>query len=605
VAMLYEMAGVDGQFVKQSDDYLLTYHEAVNKQFSSSLSNLKTLVNNRVDILHDYRAAREAIIENGRKHPLTFIIRPDNDELKTKRFIERLTTQGIEVEQVTAPFTVSSVSNIYGQSFKQKGFPAGTFVISTAQTQGALAKAILEFDPHLKQDFLLEERRELEKHSGSRMYETSTWSVPLAYDMDAYMTKSRVSGSFEDVTAVTTSPGQLHNADATVGFVIDMVGEKTYLMLAHLFGKDLVIRASEKPFEIEGKKYHAGALLIRKRGNPENLADILAPLAEQIGLDVYGVNTGASSSGSYLGAPTFRLLTRPKVALVAGDGISFTSFGSLWYTVDKELAFPHSLINLSSLPYTSLDQYNVIVIPGSWGPIGSRLGKGGAETLRKWVTNGGTLICIGSAATWAADSSSQMSQVALRAQVLDKLDKYTKAVEREQRAEQPPVDTMALWHPDKVPPEEKKKEKKEAGGKVTKDDDAWLRKFSPAGVIMKAKLDSEDWISFGMNSAVPVMVYTSNVFLAKPPVKTAARFADEINLRMSGLLWPEGRRRWANSACVTHERKGSGQIILFATEPNQRAYFYGTRKLFVNALLYGPGMGTSFASPYSKEDKIQ
>jgi hypothetical protein len=78
--------------------------------------------------------------------------------------------------------------------------------------------------------------------------------------------------------------------------------------------------------------------------------------------------------------------------------------------------------------------------------------------------------------------------------------------------------------------------------------------------------------------------------MAMPPVKITARFAAENDLRLSGLLWPEARERWAGTAYATRERKGRGQIVLFATDPNIRAYFYGTRAMFVNAVLYGPGM---------------
>ena len=69
---------------------------------------------------------------------------------------------------------------------------------------------------------------------------------------------------------------------------------------------------------------------------------------------------------------------------------------------------------------------------------------------------------------------------------------------------------------------------------------------------------------------------------------------------VSGLLWPEARHRWANTAWLTQERSGSGQIIMFATDPDVRAYFYGTRKLLLNAVLYGPGMWASFEGPYDK-----
>ena len=37
-----------------------------------------------------------------------------------------------------------------------------------------------------------------------------------------------------------------------------------------------------------------------------------------------------------------------------------------------------------------------------------------------------------------------------------------------------------------------------------------------------------------------------------------------------------------------------GQVILFAGQPNFRAYFRGTERLLANAILFGPGLGTSW-----------
>jgi hypothetical protein len=118
---------------------------------------------------------------------------------------------------------------------------------------------------------------------------------------------------------------------------------------------------------------------------------------------------------------------------------------------------------------------------------------------------------------------------------------------------------------------------------------------------MKTELDTEEWLSFGLGSSVPVMVYSSSAFLAKAPVSTVARFADQNDLRISGLLWPEARERWANTAYLTRERKGKGQVIMFATHPNQRGYWYGSRQMLINAILLGPGFGSSFDAPYDEQ----
>ncbi|UCC43760.1 MAG: hypothetical protein JSU65_11645 [Candidatus Zixiibacteriota bacterium] len=601
IAILYEQAGVDVFAVKQQDDYLLTYHEAVNKQFTSSYTNLSTLAANREEILRDYRNERESIVDRGRRNNLTFIIKTDRDELKTKRFVERLNHQGIEVSAANREFTASDAHDINGDTHKSMTFPSGTYVVSTAQVNGALAKAVLEFDPHLKQEFLEEERRELEKHSDTKMYEVSTWSAPLAYDLDAYWTTSRVNADLSRVTEVAMSTGRLIHPEAQMGFIVNMVGEKTYLCLARLFAEGVTVYTAEKPFELEGNNYEAGSLVIRKRGNRPDLTDLLAPIAEEIGIDIVGVNTGASSKGSWLGAGTFRLLTKPKVAIVAGNGTNYHSFGTLWYAIDRELEYPHSLVSLSNFQHSGLDQFNVLVLSSSWGPMSAHLGEGGKRAISDWVSDGGTLICMGQSAAWAADTATGLSQVVIRRQVLDKLDEYDVMVARERAAEKPTVDTMALYYPVKVPAEDKPDENDKGSAKITKEEDEWMRRFSPVGTLLRADLDREDWLAFGMKESVPVMVQSRFAFLAKSPVRTVGRFADINDVRLSGLLWPEARQRLANTAFLTRERKGKGQIIMFAAEPNHRAYFYGTRKLFVNALLYGPGMGTDFEGPYSEQ----
>jgi len=93
------------------------------------------------------------------------------------------------------------------------------------------------------------------------------------------------------------------------------------------------------------------------------------------------------------------------------------------------------------------------------------------------------------------------------------------------------------------------------------------------------------------------MVGIDDVFLAGYPVTTVGRFGDANSLRVSGLLWPEARERLAKSAYMTRESVGNGQLILFAESPYIRAYCHATRGLFVNTLLYGPGLGGGYQHP--------
>lgn len=595
IGMLYEQAGVDGGAIRQRDGYMLTYHEAINHQFQASWSNLITLVENRVEILKDYRDTRRQMLERGRKSNETYIIVPGSDALRTEAFLNSLMQQDIEVQQALEGFSASDVRSSLGEQANRKTFPEGSYLVSTAQPMGNLVRTVMEFDPHLNIEFLEDERRELEKHGHSKMYEISTWCLPLAYNVETWLstTQPRVPAERLNMPLIR-SPGKLHFPDAQFGFVTDMAGEATNRLLAHLFDKGLTVYAATEPFTIEGRDYKRGALLIRRQGNPDDLSEILGVAAARFGVDIYGANTAVATSGPYLGAPSFQALKKPRVALCVGDGLDYSSCGTIWYTLDQELGLEHSLVEISRLGRTDLERYNVIVIPSSWGSaIGSVLGGSGARHLSDWVSDGGLLVLVGGSAAWAADSSNNLSRARLRRQSLDELDKFDKRLSRELAAENPSVDTMALWHPEKVSKsDEPKGEQKEGAIKVDEETDRWLRRFHPRGVILRGIVDTDDWLAFGVDSVLPLMAYTDDAVLASSPVQATVRYEPEENgLRLSGLLWPEARARWAGTVWACRERKGQGQVILFTGPPNFRAYWWGSRQMLVNAMLFGPGMG--------------
>ncbi|MBD3235059.1 MAG: hypothetical protein GF315_15155 [candidate division Zixibacteria bacterium] len=595
VGILYEQAGVQGESVLQHDDYLLTYRESVHHQFVSSIANLTTLADNRKEILSDYHQTKKRIIKQGDKDDLTFLFVPDGNEKRMNRFVNSLMTQGIEVSVAQDEFKAKELQGIYESDIDSRTFPAGTYMVSTAQPAGALAKAILEFDPRLDHEFLKKERRGLEKEKDSYMYEASAWSMPLAYGLDAYMTNKSFRVNAARLTEIKSIAGRLINPNATYGFLINNEGESKSLALVELYAENLTIYTGMKPFTIDGIAYNGGSLLIRRQNNPENLSDILQSVAQKSGVEIRGVNTARVEEGYDLGSTKFRLLIEPHIALCTGTPLDWGDFGTLWYIIDHELGIPHSLIEFTALNRSNIDKYNVLIMPSVWGGAGSAksvLGKHGASRLRDWMRDGGTLICVGNSAIYAADSSSGLSQVRMLRQSFDKLPMYEKMVNLEKRAEAPPLDTMEIWHPERVK-DEKEMEMPSSPGNIEYMEkyDQWRRTFHPRGAIMRVNLDAEHWLAFGMGEKVPALAYGDEVLLSGYPVETVGRFSDENSLRLSGLLWPEARERWAESAYVTREGMGKGQLILIARQPYNRAYYQGTRQLLVNAILYGPGLG--------------
>jgi hypothetical protein len=170
--------------------------------------------------------------------------------------------------------------------------------------------------------------------------------------------------------------------------------------------------------------------------------------------------------------------------------------------------------------------------------------------------------------------------------------------------------------------------------------DEWLKLFMPQGVFLAGRIDNEHWLTCGCDEEMSLLagsaVGTTIVLMAADKVDAPVRFGVfspvgsdkkirpstkasaqnraqaaeqasasarigwaplppgyELRLRQSGLLWPEAAHRLANAAYVTRERLGRGQIILFAAPPAFRGAAWGTTRILLNAMIYGPGMGAS------------
>jgi len=196
-----------------------------------------------------------------------------------------------------------------------------------------------------------------------------------------------------------------------------------------------------------------------------------------------------------------------------------------------------------------------------------------------------------------------LSSVRLKRDVLDKLAEYNEAVEREENARHINIDPGQIWgavtsEKKKAEPVDEKDEAKKPDIEKLKRTDEWRRIFSPTGTFLTGMINTEHWLGFGLDEKLPVMFRGGNAFMSKHPVRTAVRLAGADELRVSGLLWPEARQRIAQTAYATVESVGRGQIILFATDPTYRMWLGGAQRLFLNAVLLGPGMGASQPLPW-------
>jgi hypothetical protein len=600
VGMLYEQAGVDGTVVKRPDGTTMTYRETIHHQFTSSMANLTTVANHRKELLQNYYDEKKRNIgmedghrRAGSKSGEAFLFPPSDNAGRWESFAETLLRQDIEVEVATEGFHLPRAESDIRQEVKDLTLPKGTLIVKLNQPLRPLVETILTFDIRIPTDFLETERKEVLKHNDSRLYESTGWSLPLAYNIESYFVEALPKVKSQKYTAPAHDVKGLPAAPA-FGYVFANTDDKSMILLAHLLDRGYKVWSARKPFEVAGQLYPPGSFVIRRSGNPEMNTSELDSLSREDGVALFAANTALGGRTIDLGGNEFALLQTPRIAIVGGASVSSYEFGAVWHLLDARVRYKAATLRLAELNDLDLRKYNVIVLPSAWGgDVYERfLGKRGIKKLRDWMKDGGTLVTMGSATAFAADSATALTSVREKHQVIKTLAEYNRALSEAKAAEFPEVDSLDVWEG----PEETVHAAKHAlasqDSSTAEDADARARKLRPWGTILSVELDGTHWLAFGVRSPAAMLVSTGDAFVAKGDVQVAGRFADAAHLRLSGLLWPEARARWSETVFAAREGVGRGQIVMFAVQPNFRGYFYGGERMLLNALLLGPGFGT-------------
>ena len=589
VGILYEQSGADGSIVKKEDGTITTYRETVHHQFISSMANLQTISNQKEELLSDYYNNRKKAVST-KNSGKAFIFSSDLNQSRLNELGETIKRQTIEVYTNKNDLKLPKAINSSGKTITRKNIPAGSLIIPLDQPLNTLIKNILSFDIRLDTKSMEKERKKLLKNQGSTLYDVTAWSLSHAYGTDSYYTEVMPKISLEPFRAISNK-GKVIGKNPKYGWAIKSDDDQFYHLLGRLLENKIKVWCAEEDFSVEGEYFSNGSIVIRNNSNKEMKISLLKELASEYGINIFAINTALATEGPDLGSSNFTMLIEPRIAIVSGPPTSTYSFGATWHLIDYKMKSRASLINAMSLAWQDLSKYNVLILPNG-GRMKKTLGDNGIKKLKDWINDGGTLISYSNSAAFLSDSSVSISSVRLRRQSLDKLDIYANDLSILEEAKNLSIDSVALWEGGDIYDTQEVKEIDKNIDKI-KELDQLGRKFRPQGAILKVNMDEEHWLSVGCGNFIPVLYNTGNVFMAKKPVNVAGRLADEQNIRLGGLLWPEAKSRIAESAWVTQERHGKGQVILFATEPHFRGYFKASERVLLNAIYLGPGMGTS------------
>lgn len=566
IGMTYENASLRGLKYQKADGTLVTYPQSVQKHFVASIATCEAAAKNREKLLANFWEYRKTAVEEGSKGDIReYVLVRKGDTATVDKLAQLLAEQGIEVQRARVAFASAG-----------KDFPAGSYRISLAQPMKRLAKTLLDANTPLEKEFLTEQERRRKRKLRDEIYDVTAWSLPLLYGVEAVALNAPSTVQAEPVIAGETTPGRIEGGKAAVAYLVPWGSTASARLLSAMLREGLRINSTDKAFTQGGRKYPAGTLVVQVKQNPATVHDTMAKLVPESGAEVVATNSGWVEDGVNFGSGNVSTIPKIRIAMAYDSPVSSLSAGHARWMIERQYGYPVTPIRASRLGFADLSKFHVLILPE--GGYGGVMGGAGAR-LKSWVQSGGVLIALGGAVSSLTDS--RVGLLAMQQESLAKPGAPAPA-----KPEAPGTDGRVTG---KLLAKEEDFDKAITADSEVPDD--------VAGVLVRAKVDQEHWLTAGAPETVNVLVSGRAIF---SPIKidkgvNAAYFKGPDDLLASGYLWEENRKQLAFKPFLVIQREGRGHVIGFTADPNFRGYMDGLNLLFLNAVFRAPAhSGMSF-----------
>ena len=533
IGMTYEVAGGGrgGSAVEREDGSTLTLADRAMRHFTTGITTVRTAAQNREQLLRYSYASARTQLDSAKN---VYLILPGSPNFDT--LVDLLRKQDIKVGMLSAPASVRA-TRLDRAAAETRTFPVGTAVVSTRQPLGGLANTLLEKQPAFSSGFVEEQRAKAEADEPDDFYDLTVWSLPLAMNVEAYVTQAAV-GNVTDYQRATRPAFRA----ASYGYLVDGMEPNLYRLVGRLLESGVKFSVSDSEVSAGDQKFARGTLVVLKGNNGPTLDATLGNLARDLNIGVVPLESGWMG-GTAFGSEKLHHVKDPKIGLVGGPGAGSSSFGMLWHTLDVDTPIPHSTLSAESLRNIDLSKYEVLIFPD--GNYADRLGKSGVQKIKSWISDGGTVVAV----------------------------KGANAFLREKDVE---VSKLKAWEPpkkkddDKTPPDER------------------YNDFRVPGSAFRTKMNERSYLTFGVPRPPAVLVEGSNAFLPVAHTVDNILTIEAKDPLISGVAWQESIDRLKGSVYVVSEPHGRGQVITFADDPHFRLFWRATLPVFLNAVVYSP-----------------
>ncbi len=542
IGMLTEQGSSRGRVVETDDGYLLTFRQGIFDHYTTSMAGIETSVNHRAELLEYFRTF--FMQSANRSDTRAYIIADDGGNGYAYDVIDTLLKHGVEVDRATSEFTVRDAQDYWTGQASQRSFDSGTFVIRTDQARHVLINTLMQ------RQMVIED---------SVMYDMATWSIPLAYNLDAAWTRSDLRFDSESVTSAPLNDTGMDNPGAAYAYVIDWDQRHAPKALALLWEAGYRVRSARKTFTIDDTEYARGSLIIllgRNREKADAVRADMSRIAGAAGVRIAGFDSGRVQDGIDLASSNSRPVDKPRVAMLVDRPMSSYTAGQIWFLFDQWTGLSIDRVRVQNLSARLLTTYDVLIMPG--GNVSSVIDSTMVGNLREWVSAGGTLIATESSATFFTKTRSKFTGVEL--------------VESDSDDD------------GKDEPKERYYTRYEA-----RSDSSGLRRIP--GSAMRGIIDDSHPLAFGIGDRLYSLKFSTDALEPGDNLQTVGYYdRDPEEVLASGYASKENREKIAGKTFAGVQPLGSGKVVFLLDNTQYRMFWIGPARMIQNAVMLLPGM---------------
>ncbi len=531
IGMTFEQGGggVAGLAILNAEGDTLTLKDRIAHHYTTGLSTIEATSKNAQKVVTEFKKFYSDGKNNPNSEYKTYIIKATNTA-NAQKLANLLKANGIELGYGVSKS--ASGYNYFNGKTENFNIEKSDIVVSAYQPKSVLANVLLE-----PKTFVAD----------SNTYDITAWALPYAYGLQAYALKDAIKPiNNMSPPPPPVEPDAIGNAYA---WVSEWKSVNDVKFLTSLLKSNIKVRFAETPFEVNGKKFDAGSLIVSKTSNEamgEKLEQKLLELAKANNQVLNKITSGFVDKGADLGSDKIRFIAKPTVAVLAGDDVNPIGFGEIWQFFEQQINYPITVIKTEDLGKVIWSDINVLIVPnGYYTDLVN-------DKILNWVKAGGKIIAIDAALKSFAD----------------KKEFGLKSKE------------------DKKPKDEKDDSKKDiyANLKVYANRERAGLIDNIPGAIYKLELDNTNPLAFGYPNYYYSLKLDTNIynFLEKGWNVGYVKKANYV----SGFTGANIKQKMQDGTLFGVEDLGRGSMVYLADDPLFRSFWENGKLLFSNAVFF-------------------